>query len=256
MLVFDVVWLTAAEAQSSDSRPPSASEVDIDEPAIEARAAVGTGDGSERVRTLAILGAVLLAAGTVLAILHRRRLVASSPAGGSIAPVVPLFPGGRARADIADERPPDPGDRSEPSGRTTAIAFVEPRDAATVHESLARVGIVADEVSDAATAFAAVVRGATLLVVDAGRPHAEDLLRSVRRRIDDGWSNCAVVAYFPPWVTVDVELSPLIDGVARYPITASDLDLAVHVARSQSDDRQGIPAVVRSPQAGPVPQSF
>jgi hypothetical protein len=112
---------------------------------------------------------------------------------------------------------------------------------------LTRSGFAVQVLEAPAAALAGVVRGAGLLVVDGARPDAETLLRTVRRRIDDGWSDCAVVAYFPPWATVDVELSSLLDAVARYPITPGDLDLAVRVARSQSGDRRPTPDLGRFP---------
>jgi hypothetical protein len=254
VLAFHAAWLEVAEAQTGSGDDTDGPGVEIDGPATEVRSPFDTDGGSDHLTTLGLVGVALLALGVVVLIVHRRRTTAAG------SPWPPPAPDPHAIVD-RDERVDRtidlyaPFAAGAPPVRATAIAFVEARDAAMVHEALARAGVLAEEVTDAAAAFAAVVRGSTLLVVDAGRLHAEDLLRSVRRRIDDGWSDCAVVAYFPPWATVDVELSPLIDGVARYPITAADLDLAIRIARSQSDDRSGRTSVVRSPQAGPVPQS-
>jgi hypothetical protein len=247
LLAAPVAGVVPASAQSDD-----APGVEIDTPATEVRAPFEGDGGGDHLAPLALAGVALLTLGITVLVFHRRRreaIAAEWPDAPTSTPT-----DRRAHPDSTIDLFA-PFTTAPAAPRPTAIAFVEPRDATMVHEALARDGVTADEVSDAATAFAAVVRGSTLLVVDASRPDAEDLLRSVRRRIDDGWSDCAVVAYFPPWVTVDVELSPLIDGVARYPITASDLDLAIRVARSQSDDRRGHTSVVRSPQAGPVPQS-
>jgi hypothetical protein len=135
-------------------------------------------------------------------------------------------------------------DRGTTTVRPGAVALHEPADAPALRAAFAERGIDVQLVDDPADAFAAVVRGAPILVVDAASASASALLRGVRRRIDDGWSECAVIAYFPPGTTVDVELSPLIDAVAIHPLTAKDLDVALRVAAAQREDRHA--AIARS----------
>jgi hypothetical protein len=118
-----------------------------------------------------------------------------------------------------------------------AVALHQPADAAPLADALRRVGLEPTLVTDAGAAFAAVVRGAAVLVVDTAVTGATELLEGTRRRIDDGWSNCAVVAYHPPDSAVDVDLSPYLDAVARYPIATSSLELAIRVAFTQRNDR-------------------
>jgi hypothetical protein len=117
------------------------------------------------------------------------------------------------------------------------VVLASRKDAPQVRAALARLGLPATAAPNAADAFGAVVGGANLLIVDASHPDALALLRGVRRRIDDGWSDCAIVGYSPSWRGSDDDIWALLDAVARYPVTAADLDLAVRVAGCQRHDR-------------------
>jgi hypothetical protein len=136
---------------------------------------------------------------------------------------------------------------------TEAAVFVAPEDAAGVATALDANGFHAVVTDAPADALAAVVRGAGVLVVDPARPDTAPLLRTVRRRILDGWSDCAVVACVAPWLPLDDEVASMVDALARRPVTAAELDLSVRVARAQRDDPHGSHDRGRPPVA-PAPR--
>jgi hypothetical protein len=197
-----------------------------------------------RSTTLTVAGTALVLAGVAVAALsHGHRHHAHLDDAGAL--------WADARRDAAGHRAPQRLSTVEhlDGPPPAAAVFADALDGAPVRAALAASGISAQVTTEPGVALAAIVRGAPLLVVDVSRPEAESLLRTVRRRIDDGWSDCAVVACIPAWANVDVELSPLLDAVARYPITPGDLDVALRVARLESGDRRPVHDFGRFPSA-------
>jgi hypothetical protein len=193
--------------------------------------------------TLTLAASALAVTGIVVAALSRGHpmLATGGPGGVPAAPASPVAPPAAAAR------------RSAAPSAADAVVFVAPDEAPAVAAALEATGVRAFVATEPAGALAAVVRGATLVVVDASRPDTASLLRTVRRRVDDGWSDCSVVACVASWQALDAELSSLVDALARYPVTAGELDLSVRVARAQHDDPHRAIDLHRRPVA-PAPR--
>jgi hypothetical protein len=181
--------------------------------------------------TVTVVLSALAVTGVVVAALTRGHPAlatgASERAPTRGADPAPAPPFARATEAVLPRRAPTASD---------AVVFVAPDHGPAVAAALEAIGVHPLVAADPAGTLAAVVRGASLLVVDPTRPETASLVRTVRRRVDDGWSDCSVVACVAPWQAIDDELSSLVDALARYPVSAGELDLSVRVARAQHHD--------------------
>jgi hypothetical protein len=122
--------------------------------------------------------------------------------------------------------------RDETSPSRSLTAFVDP-EAITALASVARAEIA----TSAPDALAAVVRGTPILLVDPTQPDATTLLRAVRQRADNGWSDVAVLAVVPVGQELDPELAPFVEAVVTEPIDPVQFETALHTTRVRSASR-------------------